>query len=295
MSQQKVDLLVPRDFGSLLQDSIQFFIENFKPLGKAILMYAGPLMLIQGIALGLYQSKILQIQQEAISNPSDASDPFAVFGDLMQSFFTTEFWVSTLFGLLVYAMLISLVNHYLILYLDKGPGNFNEEDLRSGAFSDFGTNLLAIVVTGILLGIAAMFFVFPAIYVFVPLSLIFMTMKYEQIGMGAALSRTFTLVKGHWWQTFGLIFILSILVAMVAFIFQIPLTLSSFTSLLGIEAFSSKTFMIVAGLVATVGRGVLQAVVIIGIGLQFFNILGLSGDGNSLEDRIDEIGREFSP
>jgi len=291
MNQQPIQLLRSRDFGSLLQDSIQFFIKNFKGLVVPVLLYAGPLMILQGIALGLYQANVLDFQEKMLSGTvSTGQGPF---DQLFATYFSPAFVLSSLMGMLVYVMMVSLVNQYLMLYVQRGSAaDIEMEEVRQGAFGDFLPNLGAALLTGLLIFAGTMLFIFPGIYVAVPCSFVFIIMKYEGIGIGAALSRAFALIRGNWWQTFFFLLLLYIIVSVVGSLFQVPMYLSAFAKIMHIELFASKTFLIIGGLMSSVGSNLLYVLIIVGVALQYFNLLDVEGGSNFYDQRIDQIGRD---
>lgn len=290
MSTSPIKLVKTRDFGSLLQDSIQFFVRNFQPLAKAVLVYVGPLMLLQGIATGLYQYDVLNFQ-EAILNGETSGDPFA---QMMTMYGAPTFLIATFLGAVVYAMLLAVVNHYLVHHARHGGAAPDMETLRAQAFNDFLPNLGALLVSGLVMMVGFLLLFFPGIYVAVPLALIYISMKHENIGVFAAFSRCFELIRGSWWQTFGLILVLSIIIGIASMLFQLPMMISSFANLFGLTFFGSKVYLISASIFATLGAGLLNTVLVIGMAMQYFNLLVRKEGGTEdfLDDRIDQIGRD---
>jgi len=64
--------------------------------------------------------------------------------------------------------------------------------------------------------------VLPIVYISIVLSLAMPIMVFESKSIGETISHSFTLIKGEWWNTFGVVLVIGILVSMLGFVFSIP-------------------------------------------------------------------------
>jgi len=75
----------------------------------------------------------------------------------------------------------------------------------------------------ILLALGIVVFVIPGLYLFVPLSMIYIHRLQAYTSFTESLSFLIVLVKGNWWSTFGVLVIASLVLAVSALVFFIPL------------------------------------------------------------------------
>src|SRR5690606_28256672 len=68
----------------------------------------------------------------------------------------------------------------------------------------------------------SLFYAAIMIYLWNCASLTFFIRGYERKSFSAAISRSFSLVKGKWWSTFGLFAILTLIAWVISFIFFVP-------------------------------------------------------------------------
>src|ERR1043165_406454 len=136
-TQERIELRQPRDFGENFNTSVKFLRQNFRPLLRCILAHAGPLILISAVCERLYDSNM------------EGGSPF-----------TNGYYIGyLLFSIAGYLALTSSTFCYMILYKEKGKGNFDHNDVRNliakntwkiiGAFFWFVV-LVAVYALGIL-------------------------------------------------------------------------------------------------------------------------------------------------
>jgi hypothetical protein len=101
-------------------------------------------------------------------------------------------------------------------------------------FGSFCLNFVAILV-GTPLGPFGIFFLFLGaivleMYLWVPTVLVVVICLHERIGLFEALTRAFYLVKGYWWQTFGLVIICLLMQYALLFVCMVPFMIVGFTT-----------------------------------------------------------------
>jgi hypothetical protein len=138
------------------------------------------------------------------------------------------------------------------------------------------------------------FFVF-VIYVSVPLSMGYLIIYTENRSFGGLFKRVFELVKGFWWQSFGVIFVLLLIYSIVSSLFSIPIFISTvmqgFVTASGGDASGGDnlTFtMILVTLIGTLGQFIMYPIILIGIGVQYFN-LREQKDNEGLLEKVAEM------
>jgi len=230
-----------RDFSRKMNATFEFIRQNIKSLGKSILFIAGPPVLVASMIIGSFVGEFFSLTQMAATNPGDT--------EAFQSYFTTvSFWLQMVMMMVFFivsgVMTIATINNYLLIYSEKQTNQIEVGEVWTRVRSTFWMylstmfffSLLAIaayivmIIPVVLLATispALIFFgillVFGGIlYLMVSVSLTFVVRAYENKGFFEAIGRSFSLVQGKWWSTFGLIMVLYLIMMTVSYIFLIP-------------------------------------------------------------------------
>lgn len=270
-----------RGFSDILDATFAFIGQNFKKLGKDLLFIAGPFVLLATF-LGLY----LQVQ-------SFDFDPQSFNFDTLLS--QVPIWGGLFVGALLSMVILLLVFYqYILLYIEKGPEGFQTEEVWRAVKGDFFLLLFTSIGSTIVLVLAMVLLIIPAIYLFVPISLIAIIRLRERSSFFAALSRARQLVKGAWWSTLGLIVVLGIIQSFFSTIIQMPQIV--FTFFITFTEGSTGTmaqypvFTIILGFFSSLGYFT-YAISTIGVALQYFSLVEKK-EAASLLDKVENLGQD---
>jgi len=280
MDKTSIVLLQQRDFGQKMNASFEFAMQNFGPLVRVLAFIAGPSALLSGIAQGLFQSRMLTAVK--------ATDPFGMFGQYM----VTEYIFVVFFSVITYFLSCSAVNAFMVLYEEKGssqdltpPVVWNKlvENIGAG----IGSQIISVLL--ILIGFVLLFF--PGVYLTVCFQFILMVAIREKLSATGSLSRSYELIKGKWWSTFGLLVIMSIVVSILAMVFQLPTLVITIMNALGFGngLANLKGVIIVASAISMVGTTVTQGLLWIAIAFQYYNLVERL-EGSGLRSEIASMG-----
>ena len=310
-----IDYHQTRDFGKKMNVTFEFLRQNFKALGKSILMIAGPPVLLASLLLGSFFQDIFS---NAFNQMSPGSNP------MLGLFASPGFWMKI--GLMIVFILVSSVaslatiNNYILLYEEKKTNKIEVsevwERVRETFMMYLGTcflfTLLAIAVyiglfipvallgavSPILIGFGFLAMVLVVAYFFVASSLIFIIRSYEKMGFMEALVRSFRLVRGKWWSTFGIILVLYLIAGTISYVFLIPFYIVTVISSLhnaGVEGFEStgSSFGILSMVLLTLyylAQMLLYALPSVGIAFQYFNLVERK-EARGLMSQISSFGQ----
>ena len=183
--QEKVELNKIRSFGEIIDDSMLFFKQNWKPLLKSYFYICGFFW-----AASLLVSIVNQI------------NTFQRI-ELNESKYSGTYFMAWGFEYLTFIVITLTVLSFISAYKEKGNQAPDVSEVwgfvKYYFFRVFGTYLLLSV--GI--AISFFFFVFPAIYLIITFSLVMPIMVIENASLNYAFSRCFQLIKGNWWPTLG--------------------------------------------------------------------------------------------
>jgi hypothetical protein len=304
-----------RDFSRKMNATFEFIRQNFKSLGKSILLIAGPPLVVASLIIATFMSEFLAMTKAAATNAGN-SEVFETY------FMSVNFWLQVIlmFSLFLLSSIMSIatVNNYIILYEEKQTNNIDVSDVwkrvRETFWMYFWTTLifflLAVLATFVLalpigllaaispflivLGVLAM--CCAGVYLMFSVSLTYIVRAYEKKGFFESLARSFRLVRDKWWSTFGIIFLLYIVMATISYIFMIPwyvVTLTSelhntSTEMLDQSAMTWSTMVLFT--FYYLAQMVLGALPNIGIAFQYFNLVEMK-EAKGLLGKIDTLGQ----
>jgi len=309
-----IDFQRERDFSRKLNATFEFIKQNFKSLGKSILIIAGPSVLVGSLMAGSFMGEFFNLGQMSQSDPQAMSEYF------LSVSFWMQFLLMFVFLTISFVVAIATINCYLMIYDEKKRNQISVEEVwsrvRNTFWSYLGTSvlfffafivvyvvmLIPVFVLGdisgvfIFFGIVAM--VFGLIYLVFASSLTFFIQVYEKKNFFDALARSFKLVNGKWWSTFGLIMILYLIMMTVSYIFIIPyyvvLFLDSFhAASSGTPVEFSSTFKIWTMVFFTLyymAQMLMYALPNVGIAFQYFNLVELK-EAKGLMGQIENLGQ----
>src|SRR5512133_2295053 len=270
MNQPLIDFKKEREFGDVMNATFAFIGQEFKPLGRALLFYAIPVILLAGIAMGFFQSKSLAYSM----NPENIQKPFGQFVE-----FGGLYLIVIFMTILYQSMVITTLYVHINLYVTKGKDNFTIEDVRNGIAKRFLHVLGALVVLGFLSLIGFIFCIIPGIYLGVSLSVMIASVIFENKSIGEGFGRSFDLTKLSWWWTLLLLFVTGLIVGILASIISVPMAIigigSAFSEISkgGQPPESFKTFIILYSVVSSILTTLLYTILYTAIAFQFFNLV----------------------
>jgi hypothetical protein len=302
-----------RDFSRKMNATFEFVRQNFKSLGKAILFIAGPPVLLASLLMSSFFGDFFTASLNAGRGGEDVLNLFG----------TPTFWLQLVL-IMVFALVstvtsIATINNYLLLYEQKQSNNIEVsevwEKVRDSFWMYFGTAfqltillivfyvvlIILIALTGgipvfAVLGVMALFL--SMVYIGIGVSMIFVIRAYEKIGFFEAFFRSFKLINGKWWSTFGLVFVLYIIVGTISYIFMIPWYIMTVVTTLhrsGIEGFENPGagFGILGTVFLTLYylvQMLLYALPNIGVAFQYFNLVERK-EARGLMNQINTLGQ----
>jgi hypothetical protein len=306
-----------RDFSRKMNATFEFIRQNFKPLGKSILFIAGPPVLVASMMIGSFIGDFLNLTQTAATNPGDAEN-------LQSYFMSVNFWLQITmvmtFFIISGVMTVATINNYLVLYEQKQSNRIEVgevwEAVRSTFWMYFGTmfffSLLAVVayiiliipvvllasISPALIFFGVFFLIGGIFYLMVSVSLTFIVRAYENKGFFEAIGRSFSLVQGKWWSTFGLIMVLYLIMMTISYIFLIPWYAVTFisalhnttTTTLQEPATGWEIVTIVLFTLYYLAQMVLATLPNIGIAFQYFNLVEMK-EAKGLLNKINTLGQ----
>lgn len=293
MQNNYINFKKERDLGAIISDTFKFIREEYKTIFRLYLKHVGWLLLLIVAASTYYQYQSLSITGDFLNT----QDPENFLIDL---FATTGIAILLLsLSYIAYtALSITTINSIIKSYV-KNEGEINEDEVSQYIGQFFGRSLGSVIVVGILVAIGFTLCILPGIYLFVPLSLIFSTIIFQEKSFSDAFTECFNLIKQNWWISFATILIMSILISLIGGLFQLPIAImgvmESVVSIRegaetpGTEGLASNWLYMILYVIASLAQYILSLVTVISIVFIYFNLNEYHNKTGTLED-IDRIG-----
>jgi hypothetical protein len=209
-----------RDFNALISDTFEFIRQEFKPLIKSLLTYAGPFILITAFLGAMYQAGIYS----NIGDPKQVSDPFWGFKEM----YTTKYFLYLLSAAISNVMLTLVVYSYIKLYVERGKDNFSPEDVWRYVGHYFIPVFFITIAIGFIITLGILLFIVPGIYLSIALIFTIYIKMVENLNFGDAMKRSMYLVKDNWWFTLGIMLIIYFIASFSGSIFLLPQIIYTF-------------------------------------------------------------------
>jgi len=288
--QPNLELSKTREFSDLISDTFQFIRENFKPLITCFFVLCGFFMVANFVLLFMQELKILNTTTTIVTDPNnfDVSSPSTAFSRI----FGWQYFLTLLFGMLTYSVMIITVTSYMAVYKKKGNQPATVEEvwgyLKYYLFKIFGSGILL----ALLLVIAFVCCLIPGIWLYPIVGLMFPIMIVENASLSYAFNQSFRIIKGNWWTTFGALFISAFIAGVALMVVAIPTSLLAFGSMYlhPNMAGVSKPFLALYLAFAEIGH-VLYILPLVTLTLSYFS-LNENKEGTGLMERINQMGND---
>ena len=235
------------------------------------------------------------------------------------------FWLKILFMftfvLISGLITIATINSYIVLYGEKKTNEIEVGEVWERVRSTFWTYLTTMIFFALLFVVVYMALLIPVFilayispslmfigitfvicalfYLMISLSLTFIIRTYENKGFIDAVIRSFKLVHGKWWSTFGLILILYFIMVVIAYIPVIPFYVAMFAKDLHTTTTNpfespSPTWQIITTVMFTLYyllQMFLNTLPNVGIAFQYFNLVELK-ESKGLLSEIQTLGTQ---
>lgn len=289
MNNIKIIFQQQRDFGEIINATFTFISQEFKLLLQSIIYFAGPFLLLGGIFLGKGQANFFT----QFDNPSLFSNPSDFFSNGFASIFFGGLFLSI--GI---TAIITIINSYVAIYIKNEKNNITIEDVwkefKRNFFLILGTNILLSILFGIIGVISFFLFGIPFIYIAVSTCFIFVIQIIERKSHIDALSRSFFLIKGKWFMTFGLLLISMLVIYFVSMVIGYPFgiliaILQNYVPETNFDILS--LLMIIYSVLSTIFYYTLFGILHLLIAFQYFNMVEQK-EFPRLMKEIEEINQE---
>jgi hypothetical protein len=281
-----------RDLGAILSDTFQFLNIEWKPfLGTILKIAIIPILIAICTAIYYTMSSVTFLGDFAqTANFQDLSD--FNFSDLLLPM--VVFFLSYL---IAYAFITVASLSYIKSYIvNKGLVNYQE--VQDSTKEKFWPYVGLFFLNGIIVCFGSLFCFLPGIYLGVVLSLSICLLIFQNKSVSDSISDSFSFIKEHWWETFGILIVVQIIIAFIGFMVSLPASIyqtADITSILQndgsndlLSAFSDPIYLILIA----VSHFVKFILYIVTTVVTVFIYYDIKEQKNPSAEIIDEIGFE---
>ncbi|CAM1333252.1 hypothetical protein [Tenacibaculum aestuariivivum] len=220
MNKEYIEFKKERDLGAIITDAFKFMRLEGKDFFLTILKVATIPILIT-IVLGIFVGySFINLSKES------TSDMLGIGG---AGFIMAISYIVTI-------VFINLAGMYYIKSYIDNNGVINATEIKENSkqkfwsFAGFGIIAMLILVLSLLLCVLPMF------YTATVLSLGASILVFENESATTTITKCFSFIRGHFLETFGVIFVVALLVSILGYVFQIPATIYQFIKIgIGID------------------------------------------------------------
>ena len=284
------DFWQERDFGAKISAAFEFIGVHWRPLGRVLLYLVVPLALVRGIVAAALQARIL----DAMRSGTGSSAFGMRYATYLSAFQSPWYFLNAILGGVFYTVLILSVYGYLArcVYAEQPGAPVTVPQVWEVVKSRLVGTYFSLVGIWLLIAFGFICLFVPGVYLVVALSLFFAVSVLENSGFMTTISRCLDLIKGKWWSTFGLLFIMATLFYLVfASLGALAVLVGGVKSLLFRADSGFSPFLIVVAAVSGVFSVFFYVPLMLVLAFQYFNLVERR-EGVGLRLLVNQLGDE---
>lgn len=201
------------DLGKILQKSAQFIRQNFVAIMKLSIVVVLVPFIIGAFLTGSSMSSFYSELGSNMEDPSQFMNPFSSFATMIPGYL-----LMTISFILFYIICVGYIKQYV---------NGVEVIDQKLILGEIKKHILKVFFGGIIIAILTYIGIFlcliPGIYLAVVFSHLFIITIVEDKGFGESFSKSFSIIKGKWWDSFLLYFVSTLIVMGISFVMILPM------------------------------------------------------------------------
>lgn len=282
MNKEIIEFKKERDLSSIITDAFKFIRLEGRQFFSTILKTAIIPIVIAAISMFYYMTTMSSF------STSDSSNIASML-------------LSVLVMMVAYLAAFIFINlagmNYIKSYVDN-KGIINKNDISKNTKEKFWSFTGFGILSALIFFASAMLCFLPVFYTWTVLSLGASILVFENETAGVTIGKCFSFIKGHFWETFGVLIVVGILVSILGYIFSIPGVIYQFIQTgIGIQntdptqifsLFKDPIYLIL-NLIALIGQLAFYAITLVANVLIYFDINEQKNATGTIE-KIESLG-----
>jgi hypothetical protein len=215
IEQNFIDFKQKRDLGAMLSDTFQFLNAEWKPFFGSILKISIIPILIA----------ICTVVYSTMSSVSFLGDFDQVTDYDIVNLNFSDLILPISIAIISYLTALASITVAALSYIKSytaHKGFVNYQEIQNLTKEKFWPYVGLFIIVGIIVFFGMLFCILPGIYFGVVLSLSFCLVIFQNKGVLDAISDSFGFIKEHWWETFGILIVVQLLIAVASFLVDLP-------------------------------------------------------------------------
>jgi hypothetical protein len=215
IEQNFIDFKQKRDLGAMLSDTFQFLNAEWKPFFGSILKISIIPILIA----------ICTLVYSTMSSVSFLGDFDQVTDYDIVNLNFSDLILPISIAIISYLTALASITVAALSYIKSytaHKGFVNYQEIQNLTKEKFWPYVGLFIIVGIIVFFGMLFCILPGIYFGVVLSLSFCLVIFQNKGVFDAISDSFGFIKEHWWETFGILIVVQLLIAVASFLVDLP-------------------------------------------------------------------------
>ncbi|MFT6065582.1 MAG: hypothetical protein ACJAQX_001454 [Polaribacter sp.] len=215
IEQNFIDFKHKRDLGAMLSDTFQFLNAEWKPFFGSILKISIIPILIA----------ICTLVYSTMSSVSFLGDFDQVTDYDIVNLNFSDLILPISIAIISYLTALASITVAALSYIKSytaHKGFVNYQEIQNLTKEKFWPYVGLFIIVGIIVFFGMLFCILPGIYFGVVLSLSFCLVIFQNKGVFDAISDSFGFIKEHWWETFGILIVVQLLIAVASFLLDLP-------------------------------------------------------------------------
>ncbi len=278
MQISRINFQQVRGFSDSITVTFNFIKQEFKPLITAFAVIVLPWIFVDLFVKSYVLRDVLNIMA-----PEPSGNPFANLSATLASYLSS---------LIVFYWVFLYVMTYLRIYSDKfraqDEARITVGELWHNMIPDIGRMLLwgIVYVLAVILGTICL--IVPGIYLGVAWIFSSYFLIIRKYSVSASMGASMELIRGQWWNVFGYLIVLQLIVGGLSYVFSIPYMVLTFKSLFT-QQMPGVYEMTFGLLLANLGQFFLYIISLVGVGVRFFGLLEQK-EHTTLLSKIEQLG-----
>ncbi len=270
---KKIKLYETRDFSGNFDTTLNFIKQNYGAILKPLLI------VIPVILLAVY------LQPNTSDIQVDYQNPWVAFAQV----FSFKFLLANILIWLSLFIVMLYTTCYMAEYVKSADGKVDTANVWPKVFASILPVLAASILYSILMAVGFLLCLIPGIMIAVYLYFYMYVYIVEDRGVVDSLQRSYELVKGNWWVTFGYLIVFGIISFILSLIFMIPSIFVGLGAFMQIDFLTGDVFIYIASFIKGIGQVLVYPIVYIAGGVMYFSYRNQL-EGIDMESDIDNIG-----
>lgn len=317
LAHRPIDFKKERNFSQKLNVTFEFLSQNFKPIGKNLLLIAGPFALLTGICYSIYQTytfgAAMQAGTGAIGTGPGPENLVLLGAATIGMVF---------FSFISLTLVVAIVMRHIQQYVKEGHCHIDRKEVWRNLGRDFfrvlGTSisifLALMIATGafivpmvvlsqgnpnpVLIAIMGLLLFFSVLIVVPAFTLLYPIRSMERKNIFSAFDRMFKLLSGKWLSTAGLVIVVVIIQSVMSIVFAVPMYIMMFMQVMHMQGGEGAAespgvvyevlFSLSSG-ISMLGSFALYSIMFIAITFQYFNLVERK-EASGLLERLESFG-----